>query len=330
MTDDFNPASFFILGFEGAFPGRDFLQLMEKYPPAGFIFLEHNYQSPEQLSSLVAELKSITGDTALFSVDQEPGRVQRFKKRFPVSRLPSHYVENSLEEEFREWCAETAALLYGIGINLNLAPVLDLCPFSEDRPVLNGRTFGDDPRTVISYAEILIQEHRKKSILTCGKHFPGLGSAAYDPHERLSVSGERLEKFIEYHWKPFTGAINSGVDIIMTTHLKAEHIDPGYPATYSSETLRYLGDRLGFRGLVISDDLGMAGAGNKKSIGEFAAGSIAAGHNLLIISRDVGAQASALEYVKNRYTQDDLFRKIADDNEKAIRRFQSKIGYSNS
>lgn len=330
MTEDFNPALFCILGFEGAEPPDDFIRLIERYNPAGFIFFERNYRSPQKLSLLISDLKSRTSGNPLYCVDQEPGRVRRFKEYFPVSEKPSYYVEGSHEGEFRSWCSETAALLAEIGINLNLAPVLDISPFSSTPVVLRDRTFGNDPLKVSSLAGILIEEHRKRNVLTCGKHFPGLGSAEYDPHERLSISDESLEKFKSYHWKPFSNAIQRDVNMIMTTHLKAHSIDPENPATYSSITIDYLNDDLGFKGAVISDDLIMAGAGNPNSIGESAARAIMAGHNLVIISRGVAAQTAALEYMKNLYARDDLFRKIADDNEKIIRQLGSKIGHQKS
>ncbi|UCC80078.1 MAG: glycoside hydrolase family 3 protein [Candidatus Zixiibacteriota bacterium] len=325
MTEDLNPGLFTILGFDGVTPGKDFLYLIKKYPPSGFLLLEKNYQSPEQLTLLVSDLKKIAGETVLLAVDQEPGRVQRFKHPFPISEKPAVYIEGNLAEEYRLWCAQTCSKLAASGINLNLAPVLDIAPDSAANPVLIDRIFGDDPHISSIYAGILIDEHRKNRILTCGKHFPGLGSAGSDPHKELSLSDEPLGRFENYYWKPFIEAVKSGVDLVMTTHLKAVSLDPENAATYSSKVIEHLRNRINFSGPVISDDLVMRGAGKVGSIGDSAIKAIEAGHNLLIISGDIKLQTAVLDSVKNRYARDRLFGNIVRQNEKIIRRVQNKI-----
>jgi len=330
MTYNLNPGQFTILGFEGATPDKDFLYLIEKYPPAGFLLLERNYESPEQLTSLISDLKKVVGERVLFAVDQEPGRVQRFKQGFPVSKKPSLYIEDRLEGEYRLWCAETSSRLAKIGINLNLAPVLDMASHSNPNPVLIGRIFGDNPDIVAFYAGILIEEHKKNRILTCGKHFPGLASARFDPHDKMAISSEPFKRFDNFYWKPFIKAVESGVNLLMTTHLKAESIDPYSPATYSRKTIDLLRNHIGFFGPVVSDDLVMGGAGDLDLIGDSAVKAIESGHNILIISRDIELQTAVLNSIKNRYAQDHLFGKIANQNEKIIRRIQNQIFLSNS
>jgi len=325
MTSDFNPGGFTILGFEGTVPGREFISLVEKFPPAGFLLLGDNYESPEQLARLIDRLKKIVGGTVLIAVDQEPGRVCRFKNGFPASYHPSRYVEGKLEDEFRSWCAETASLLAETGVNLNLAPVLDLAAFSYHNPVLTDRVFGDDPVTVSTFARILVEEHKKRGVLTCGKHFPGLGSASFDPHEKLSLSFESFNRFENHHWKPFFSTAKQNVELIMTTHLLAEGIDPVNVATYSTKTIKYLREKIGFSGPIISDDLIMGGAGAEDQIGGASRKSILSGHNLLIISRGTEQQARVLDSLKNNYARDRFFGKIADQNEEIIGRFKDRI-----
>jgi len=325
MTGKFNPGLFTILGFKGTAPDSEFRSLVEKYPPAGFLLLGENYQSPDQLASLTSRLREMAGDRILIAVDQEPGRVSRFKSGFPISHDPSNYVENGLENEFRRWCAETASLLAETGVNLNLAPVLDLAAFSNPNPVLKDRVFGDDAETVTAYADILIEEHKKRGILTCGKHFPGLGSSGSDPHVKLSVSDIPFEQYENQHWIPFRYAVSCNVDLIMTTHLLAVSVDPVNAATYSSRTIELLRKRTGYQGPVISDDLAMGGAGGQQGNVECATNSIRAGHNLVIISRDTAFQTGVLDSIKNCYAQDGLFSKIIDQNEKIIRKLQDNI-----
>jgi len=330
MINNINPGSFTILGFEGTNPDKEFLNLIEKHPPAGFLLLEKNYNSPEQLASLISDLKEIAGGSALFAVDQEPGRIQRFKRDFPESKKPAVYIEGHLERDFRLWCAETSSKLAKTGINLNLAPVLDVAGDSETNPALIDRIFGGDPHVAALYAGILIEEHKRNGILTCGKHFPGLGSAGFDPHIKLSLSGEPLDRFMDYYWIPFAKAVGFGLDLVMTTHLLVESLDPDYAATYSFKLIEYLRTRINFSGPVVSDDLVMGGAGDIGSIGDSALKAIQSGHNLIIISRGVDLQTEVFESIKNRYARDHLFAKIAHQNEKVIRPIRDKILLSNS
>ena len=282
--------------------------------------LGNNYQNLNQLKNIIKEIKTITNDSVLLAVDQEPGRVQRFKTGFPQSHLPQHYVSDSNIESFRNWCKQTAELMAELGLNFNLGPVVDLCSFKEDYPVLTGRSFGNDIETVNLFSRIFISEFKKYKILTCAKHFPGLGSAVNDPHEKIAVSDQPIERFQSYHWEPFKAAINAGADFIMTTHLLAYSIDNVSIATYSTKTIDYLRSEIKFRGPAITDDIYMQGADAFNNIGDGAARAIKSGHSMVIISRDIELQKKAIIEVEKLYRQDSAFRVIADANEKIIKK----------
>ncbi len=325
MTDSFNPGQFFILGFEGLDPEKSFLELVETFPPAGFVFLGSNYDSPPQLAALIELLDGMVAEPALFAVDQEPGRVQRLKKGFPLSLTPLQYVSSGGFDEFADWCGKTAAILSEIGINLNLAPVVDLAPFEKSPAVLNDRSFGDNPENVGRFAEILIEEHRKENVLTCAKHFPGLGSSVDDPHARLAASPDPRARFLDYHWKPFRRAVESGADMVMTTHLLASSLDSTCHAGISTKIISRLRESIEFEGAVISDDLLMTGAGDHDIIGETAERSLLSGHNLVIISKDATVQRMALEHLAEKYCSDEKLRGVLTRNESAIAKVKSKI-----
>ena len=325
MTDLFNPGGFFIFGFEGLNPDKSFLDLVETFPPAGIVFLGSNYESPSQLTGLVEYLRGLIGPKTIFAVDQEPGRVQRFKNGFPLSLSPREYVTDRLSEEYSDWCDKTASILYDIGINMNLTPVVDLAPFDNPPSVLRERSFGAEPADVIKYSDILIKAHKRKNVLTCAKHFPGLGSTSDDPHETVAVSKEPLKRFIDYHWIPFIAAVKSGVDSVMTTHLLASALDNENPGSYSATIIRHLREAVNFEGLTISDDLLMTGAGDCDNIASAVERSLAAGHNLVMISKDIPAQRKALEHVSRKYSSDDTFREILLRSENEIEKIKSRI-----
>jgi beta-N-acetylhexosaminidase len=324
MNNKFNPGNFFILGFDGITPAGDFLRLIESYPPSGFLLMDRNYDDPAQIKSLVSRLRSVAGDDILLAIDQEPGRVQRFRKGFPESKLPSEYLKDNSMDEFKLWCSDTASILAEVGIDINLAPVTDLMPTDRDFPVLDGRSFGDGSAKVAEFARILVEEHKKKNVLTCAKHFPGLGAASFDPHESMSISDESLARFEDYHWHPFRTAINFGVDMIMTTHLLAPSLDSENCATYSRRIIDYL-RHMRHTGLIISDDLCMKGAGRPHLIDKSSIKSIYAGHNLIIISGDVEMQLKAIKGVSLLFENDESFHRVAMENEKIIEEHKSKI-----
>ena len=307
MKQNFNCSKLLILGFQGLTPDRQFFSFIEKNPPAGFLLLGENFKDRRQLKLLIQALKEAAGEDIIAAVDQEPGRVQRFRTDFPISNNPDYYTQKGKRMEFEVWCSETAAALSECGVNLNLAPVLDLSVSENSNGVLKDRSFGDNPDIVSKYAAVLIREFQKLGIKTCGKHFPGLGSAVEDPHLRLAVSNSGLAEMRARHIKPYFSAIAERVECIMTTHLLCRAIDSEKPATYSSETIKMLRTDLNFEGVIISDDLFMAGAGINDDIPGSAERSIRSGHNLIIISRDFGVQQNMVEHLNKVCKNDEEF-----------------------
>jgi len=323
MISEFNPAKYFILGFEGLELPKDFVNLIKEFPPAGFIFLGNNYDNPEQFRLLVQRLNEISKGSYIYSTDQEPGRVQRFKNGFPLSLNPIEYAQNGKFSDFEVWCDRTASLLSDIGINLNLAPVVDLAEFGSESIVLKNRSFGAGFDQVNKFTEILINEHRKKDVLACAKHFPGLGQADIDPHEKTAASSEPLERLREYHWNSFRFAARQKIEFMMTTHLSNPNLDNKI-ATFSPEIVRMLKEEIRHSGLILSDDLLMGGAGSKENIDSIAIDCLTSGHNLLIISKDIDLQKQAIYAIKQHYENDDNFRMLVNKNEIAIESFKKK------
>ena len=318
MIYPFDAAKLFILGFRGLVPDRDFIELIEKNPPAGFLLLGENYDNMEQLRSLVSDLKIVAGNQVLFLIDQEPGKVQRFKNGFPLSKTPQEYLKIDGMSGFRKWCRETAAIMAELRLNVNLAPVLDLCAFDRNYPVLNGRSFGDNPQIVSEYGVALIEEFRAFGICTCAKHFPGLGAGQVDPHKALAISGEPADRFQNFYWLPFKAAKDAKADLFMTTHLLARELDPDNSATYSKTIIGHIRHTIGYSGPLISDDLYMEGSGLKRNIENAVIDCILSGHTLLMISRDTVVQSKAIETVRIRCQNDEKFSKIVSENEKQI------------
>ena len=222
---------------------------------------KRNIESPEQLAALDAALQATTPvPPLLISVDQEGGRVNRLKPAygFPPS-YSQYYLGTTLNNlEFTHACAETTAqTLQAAGINLNLAPVVDL-NVNPDNPIIGyyERSFSADPDIVTDHALEVIRAHHEYGVLTTLKHFPGHGSSTGDSHQGFV---DVTDTWSEIELEPFRNIIQAGVcDVVMTAHIFNAHLDPDYPATLSHPTITgILRDQLGWDGVVITDDMGM-------------------------------------------------------------------------
>ena len=221
---------------------------------------ERNIKSPQQLKELIADLQELSGeDTLLVAVDQEGGRVSRLKKNYGFRDSVSQAYLGELNdlEVTLDYALNTAQDLAELGINLNLAPVVDLNT-NQDNPVIGrlDRSFSHDPLTVTMHAREVVGAHRVFNVLTALKHFPGHGSSEEDSHLGfVDVSATWDEKELV----PFKQLIaDHDCDMVMTAHIYNRSLDPDWPATMSAKTVNgILRKRLGFEGVVISDDMQM-------------------------------------------------------------------------
>jgi beta-N-acetylhexosaminidase len=218
-----------------------------------------NVQSPAQVKALVASLHHAAQTPLLVSIDQEGGRVNRLKAAYGFPETLSHEelgARNGPAFTFghAEMIARTLA---GLGINLNLAPVVDL-DANPDNPIIKGkkRSFHSDPELVATHAIEYARAHLKHGVLVCPKHFPGHGSALGDTHLGLV---DVTKTWTERELVPFERMIETGLaEIIMTAHVFNARLDPDRPATLSKRVLQgILRERFGYRGLIISDDMEM-------------------------------------------------------------------------
>jgi len=220
---------------------------------------ERNVRSPEQVAALTARLQSFASIPAFTAIDQEGGRVNRLKAAYGFPATLSHEELGARDDlEFtREHAAMIAATLKAAGLNLNLAPVVDL-DCNPDNPIIKGkkRSFSADPERVAAHALAHIEAHWERGVLTCPKHFPGHGSARGDTHLGLV---DVTETWSEAELIPFQRLIAAGAcDLLMSAHLFNARLDRERPATLSPAVLTgLLRGRLGFTGVVASDDLEM-------------------------------------------------------------------------
>jgi beta-N-acetylhexosaminidase len=263
-------AQLFLMGFRGSdlSENSEILKDIADENPGGVILFDrdmvhkkpvHNIQSPEQLKALTQKLQETAESPLFIGIDQEGGIIQRLKPEygFPETKSHKHLGERDDLAYTEEQSALIAEVLADSGINLNFAPVLDLA-IQPKSMIIAGRerSFGRSAEKVAQHAEAYIKGHQTKKILTCCKHFPGHGSALGDTHAGFV---DVTETWLEEELAPYETLIEKGMcPMIMTAHIFNANWDSSNPSTLSNKVLtEMLRGKLGFEGVVISDDMQM-------------------------------------------------------------------------
>jgi len=260
----------------------------------------HNIISAEQLQKLTTELQKLAGGNLLIAVDQEGGKVNRFREErgFPVTLTAAELGSTGDMQATVASARQTARMLRATGVNLNLAPVVDI-DVNRENPIIGryGRSFSDNGQTVAAHATAWIREHRAEGIQCCLKHFPGHGSSDRDSHLGfVDISASWRASELE----PYRLLIDTGwAEAIMVGHLINRNFDARYPATLSRATLQtLLRHDLHFTGLIISDDMQMKAITDGYGLQEACCQALTAGIDLLIIGNNLTHDPGILQKTK--------------------------------
>ncbi len=274
----------FMVGLPGPRVEEAARELVQGLGVGGVILFARNIEHPLQVWELTGELQRLAvarGGRPLFiAVDQEGGPVQRLQG--PFTRIPSarELKERAGPDEVQALYQRVARELALVGVNLNLAPVVDVarrpeCPLWE-------RSFGADPEKVAAYGVAAVRGLLAGGVLATAKHFPGLGDTRRDSHLVLPTA-ENPDPERVADLKPFAAAVAAGVPVVMTAHVRVPAWGEA-PATLSPVAIRtWLRGRLGFAGVVMTDDLEMGAIREQGEVPEAALQALAAGADLLLI-----------------------------------------------
>jgi beta-N-acetylhexosaminidase len=251
----------------------------------GVILFTRNFESVEQLRRLVAEVHAVRQPPLLVTVDQEGGRVQRFRE--PYFRLPPLRELGRLYDEDRDLALRTAgafgwlmaAELRAVGVDMSFTPCVDL-----DRglaKVIGDRALHAHAAAVAALARRLAAGARKAGMAVTAKHFPTHAGAHSDSHTEFAQDGRELAD-LDDDLKPYRNLIANGLEAVMVAHVAFPAIDP-QPASLSSWWIGYLRGELGFKGAAISDDLSMAGASVVGSVETRVRRALDAGCDLVLL-----------------------------------------------
>ena len=286
----------FMLGFDGTTASADLAGLMAAYKPGGLIVFKRNLESVEQIASLTNELQKLAGQTPLLlAIDQEGGRVSRLPDGFTIFPPCAVLGQCGSTETAYAVAAATAAELRAVGLNMNMAPVLDV-DTNRDNPIIGNRAFSEKPTQVCELGLATIAGLQDNKVVACGKHFPGHGDTVADSHLELPVVHASAARLRELELRPFRHAIDNGLTTIMTAHVLYPNLDPQFPATLSPTILTsLLREELRFDGVIVTDDLEMRAIIDHYGIEEAVIRAIQAGADLLLICKERDREVAAME-----------------------------------
>jgi beta-N-acetylhexosaminidase len=282
-----------LVGFEGDTPGHDGVRTVGRQVAEGRIggvmYLRRNARDERSVKAINRMLAAASPDRPPFiAIDQEGGAVERLTRRTGFPEIPSARAVAMTRDAdgAHQLYASLAADLRGWGFNLNLGPVADI-DVNPANPIIGtlGRSFSADAGTVAAYGDAFVRAHRANGVMTAVKHFPGHGSSLADSHETLP---DVTDTWSETELRPFRDLIaGGGADMVMIGHIYNERLQNGAkePASLSRDIIEgLLRRKLGYSGVVISDDLQMAAIEENHSLRETVVRAVEAGTDILLFS----------------------------------------------
>ena len=290
----------------------------------GMIFFTKDIQTPKQFCKLISGIKSKSLIPPFLSIDQEGGRVERTENIHNGKKyLSAKFAYEKGEDFLRKQTYEIAQELKSYGINLNFAPCIDVNT-NPNNPIIGERAFSNNSDDVIKGEKIVSQTYRENGIIPCVKHFPGHGDANADSHLTLPEIDLTLEEMERTHIKPFAACAKT-IEMVMVAHLHCtcfEH--DAIPTSLSKNAISYLRNKLGFEGIIISDDMIMAGATGFEPVQACEMG-IRAGLNMFIYRNSTPETIEIIETIAEKALTDEELKQNIEYSYKKIKGFISQF-----
>ena len=272
-----------------------------QYHLGGLVLFDRDTEdeTPESLRQTLERYQEAAALPLLIAVDEEGGSVVRISDKAafrdaPFSSPRFLYEEGGMEA-LRTAEAEKDALLSGLGINVNLAPVCDIT--TDPAAFLYDRSLGQSPEVTGQWIQIAVEEGQSHGVGCVLKHFPGYGDNA-DTHVGIAIENRSLEELEARDLLPFAAGMEAGCGAVMVSHIQVTALDAEYPASLSPAVHRYVRESMGYDGVLVTDDLVMEAISVPYGIGEAAVLAVLAGNDLLISSDFPEQYAAVLEAVR--------------------------------
>jgi beta-N-acetylhexosaminidase len=325
-----------IIGFDGTEISPRLASLLTKIEPAGVILFARNITGGEQTHRLLRECQKLVATPLFTCVDLEGGTVDRFRKVLGPSPSPAEVFATGSRKLFRKHGRLIGENCRTLGFNVDFAPVLDLA-FEASRSVMSSRAVSDDPKQVVIYAREFLRGLGDTGVLGCGKHFPGLGEATLDTHLALPSVDKALSKLWAEDLIPYR-ALRRELPMVMVSHAAFPAVtagrigklanDRGKGPTPASLSKKWITDilrkKIGYRGLICSDDLEMGGVLAAAPIEQAMIGHIRAGGDLGLICHQEDFILRAYEALIREIERDSKFARRAQESAQRVLAFKKK------
>lgn len=322
-------------GFPSKYYDDNIEELIKDEKIGNFILFSDNIGDKNEVieltKSIQKKLQKYIKIPAIISTDQEGGMVTRIHKGVTV--FPSNMAfaaANEDESTFEEGKIEGEELR-SLGINMNIAPVMDVnC--NPKNPVIGCRSYGDNPESVSRLGIGLIKGLKEKGVIAVAKHFPGHGDTSVDSHLSLPTVNYDIKRLKEVELLPFKNAIDRGADAIMSAHVLFPKIEPDkIPATLSSKVLTgLLKNKMGFKGLIITDCMEMKAIADFYGSDKAAIKAIVAGADLICISHSKEVQKKCVKAIKDAVLNGEIPEERIDEAVKKILDIKCKYDIGNN
>lgn len=307
------------IGFVGTEVSPELRELLRR-GVRNVVLFARNVVEPGQVLALAQSIKALSPEPIGVAVDQEGGPVRRLRNGFteiPAMRALGYAGDTALA---RRTGAVLGRELRAVGIDWNFAPVLDV-DTNPQNPVIGKRAFHHEAARVAELGVALAQGLADEGVAACGKHFPGHGDTEQDSHLDLPRLSHSLERLVEVELVPFAAAARAGIASIMSAHVVFSALDEAFPATLSPTVLKgLLRERLGYEGLVVSDDLEMSAIVEHRGIPEAVVMGLNAGVDCFLVCHTPDRMHVAIDSILHALEERRVGSELVDG---ALRRHES-------
>lgn len=289
MSIDEKIGQMIFAGVSGKELNAETKQLVKNYKFGGIIFNGKNFSSPSQTVAYVNGLKAVNSNNKLplfFGIDQEGGRISKLPG--DLIEIPSNMEIGKINDSAFsfEIGSVLGKLVNAYGFNINFAPVLDVNS-NPKNPVIGDRSFGNNPSIVSELGVQTMKGIQSEKVIPTIKHFPGHGDTSVDSHLELPIVNKSLPELEKLELIPFYRAIDEGAEMVMIAHILLPKVDQELPSSLSKEIITgILRNKIGFDGVIITDDMTMKAITENFDIGNAAVMSVQAGSDMIMVAHD--------------------------------------------
>jgi beta-N-acetylhexosaminidase len=308
-----------IMGFDGTEMSSRLRVMLDKLRPGGLILFKRNIEHVEQTHALLSEAQKASKIPLFLCVDMEGGTVDRLREAIAPAPAVADVAATRSKKIFRKHGRLIGEEVRALGFNTDFAPVLDL-QFEPSKSVLTSRTVSANPKETIAYARAFLRGLRDCNVLGSGKHFPGLGEANLDSHAELPVIDKPWKALWKQDLRPYRELCRD-LRFVMVAHAAYPRVTgDNTPASLSKKWISgILRKKIGYRGLIITDDLDMGGVLAAAPIEDAAVETLRAGADMFLICQKEESVRRAFEAVCKRAQADKKFaRLVAEKSERVL------------